>query len=44
MNIFKKFLIGSCTVALLFMFTPGARASVFDQKVIATFSGPVEIP
>jgi len=41
-RVFKLLLLGSCI--LLFTLTPGARASAWDQKVITTFSGPVEIP
>lgn len=44
MNVSKQLFLGLCVFTLLFMFTPGARASAWDQKVVATFSGPVQIP
>ncbi len=44
MSTFKKWLLGSCAFALVLILTPGVTASEWDQKVVATFSGPVEIP
>jgi hypothetical protein len=44
MSIFKKWLLRSCVFALLIMLAPGIRASEWDQKVVATFDTPVEIP
>src|ERR1700722_9092644 len=44
MSVFKQLLLGSCTLALLLTLTSGARAGEWDQKVIATFNAPVEIP
>jgi hypothetical protein len=44
MRVFRQLLFGSCIFALLFTIAPGARASEWDQKVIATFSAPFEIP
>src|ERR1700680_2799373 len=41
-RVFKLLLLGSCI--LLLTLAPGAKASVWDQKVVATFNGPVEIP
>jgi len=36
--------LGSCTLALVLMFSPDAKVSEMDQKVIGTFSVPVMIP
>ena len=44
MSVLRKLLLGSCTLVLLLTLTSGARAGEWDQKVIATFNAPVEIP
>src|SRR5579862_1799668 len=44
MSVLRRSLLGSCTLALLLTLTSGARAGEWDQKVIATFNAPVEIP
>lgn len=44
MRVFKPWLLGSCIFAFLVMLSPGAKASESDQKVVATFNAPVEIP
>jgi len=40
----RKLLLGPCTLALLLTLTSGAKAGEWDQKVIATFNAPVQIP
>jgi LPXTG-motif cell wall-anchored protein len=44
MKVFKQALLGLCTFTFLFMLTPGAWASEWDQKVVTTFNNPVAIP
>jgi len=44
MSNFREWLLGSCAFALLLLLAPGVRATEWDQKVVATFNGPVEIP
>ena len=44
MSVLRRSLLGSCTLALLLTLTSGARAGEWDQKVIATFDAPVQIP
>jgi hypothetical protein len=40
----KLLLLGSCTLALVLIFSPDAKVSEMDQKVIGTFNAPVIIP
>jgi hypothetical protein len=44
MSVLRQLLLGSCTLTLLFTVTSGAKAGEWDQKVVATFNAPVEIP
>lgn len=44
MSALKLLLLGSCTLALVLMFSPDAQVSEIDQKVIGTFNAPVMIP
>jgi len=44
MRVLKLLLLGSCALLLMFTVIPNARAGVWDQTVITTFSNPVEIP
>jgi len=44
MSALKLLLLGSCTLALVLMFSPDAKVSEMDQKVIGTFNAPVMIP
>jgi hypothetical protein len=44
MSIFKRLLLGFCILALIVALAPGARASEWDQKVIATFNNSFQIP
>jgi LPXTG-motif cell wall-anchored protein len=44
MSASRLLFFGTCTLALVLMFSPDARVSEMDQKVIGTFSVPVMIP
>ncbi len=44
MSALKLLFLGSCTLALVLMFSPDAKVSEMDQKVIGTFNAPVMIP
>jgi hypothetical protein len=44
MSALKRLFLGSCILAVVLMFSPVAKVSEMDQKVVGTFSAPVMIP